>query len=53
MYWFLLKGLFLINLFIGFFFQIYKKELKLYNNYVYLVVDNEIILYESVSVIVS
>lgn len=36
-----------------FFSQIYKKELKSYNNHVYLVADNEITPYESASVTVS
>lgn len=36
-----------------FFPQIYKKELKLYNNHVYLVADNEIAPDESASVTVS
>lgn len=53
MYWLSLKGLLLINLFIGFFLRFIKKELKSYNNHVYLVADNEITPYESASVTVS
>lgn len=52
MYWLSLKGL-ILNFFQFFFLRFIKKELKLYNNYVYLVADNEIAPDESASVTVS
>lgn len=52
MYWLSLKGL-ILNFFQFFFLRFIKKELKLYNNHVYLVADNEIAPDESASVTVS
>lgn len=52
MYWLSLKGL-ILNFFQFFFLRFIKKELKLYNNHVYLVADKEIAPDESASVTVS